>query len=83
MAKKKTARDRYEESLRGPEPRSYMFIIATIVWIILTAVVVAALMYFEPNSRQLPKHIFFVIGGSASLYAISAHQNRMGDRNTD
>lgn len=83
MAKIKTARDRYEESLRGPEPPSNMFRIATVIWIILTVAAMAGVMYLMPNSRQLPKLLVYIPAGSAALYAIAAHQNRLGDRGVD
>jgi hypothetical protein len=76
MAKEKTARDRHEESLRDPEPRSYMFIIATIVWIALTGALMWAVAYYLSNARGLPRLFFIIPVVSASLYGVVAHQNR-------
>lgn len=83
MAKGKTSRDRHEESLRGPEPRSNMVIIATILWIALTGAAMWAVAYYLSNARGLPRLFFIIPVVSASLYAIVAHQNRLGDRSID
>lgn len=83
MAKGKTARERHEESLRGPEPRSYLVIIATILWIALTGALMWAAAYYLSNSRGLPRVFFIIPVASASLYAVVAHQNRLGDRSVD
>lgn len=77
------SREEREESLRAPEPASNMARVATVLWIVLTLLLMGAVVWWERDALHLPKHLFYIASISAALYAYAAHVNRTGDRTFD